>query len=114
MSLAGEPGPNDLTGGRRANDDVHWADPGLAGISHIVVLMLGNRSFDHLLGYLCADTGNASPPGQPFERLTGNESNPDASGDPVSVYPITPSRPNAYFMPDADPGEGYQATNDQL
>ncbi len=90
------------------------AGTGLAGINHVVVLMLENRSFDHLLGYLYADSGNVSPSGQPFEGLTGNESNPDANGDPVNVYQITPSTPNAYFMPGADPGEGYQATNDQL
>ena len=90
------------------------AGTGLAGINHIVVLMLENRSFDHMLGYLYADAGNVSPAGQPFEGLTGNESNPDASGNPVSVYQITPSTPNAYFMPGADPGEGYKATNDQL
>ncbi|MGH3169682.1 MAG: hypothetical protein ACRDN0_27860 [Trebonia sp.] len=33
---------------------------------------------------------------------------------PVPVFEITPSTPNAYFMPGADPGEGYSATNDQL
>jgi phospholipase C len=87
---------------------------GLAGIDHVVVLMLENRSFDHMLGYLYADSGNVSPGGQPFEGLTGQETNPDASGTPVSVYPITPATPSAYFMPGADPGEGYQATNDQL
>jgi phospholipase C len=87
---------------------------GLAGISHIVVLMLENRSFDHMLGYLYADAGNVSPLGQPFEGLTGSESCPDASGNPVRVFQVTPSTPNAYFMPGADPGEGYTATNDQL
>src|SRR5690242_7196611 len=86
----------------------------LQSINHIVLLMLENRSFDHMLGYLYADAGNVSPSGQPFEGLTGNESNPDASGHPVSVFPIKPSTPNAYFMPGADPGEGFQATNDQL
>ena len=90
------------------------ASTGLAGINHIVVLMLENRSFDHMLGYLYADAGNVSPSGQPFEGLTGNESNPDASGNPVGVFQITPSAPSAYFMPGADPGEGYKATNDQL
>jgi len=90
------------------------AGTGLAGIRHIVVLMLENRSFDHMLGYLYADTGNVSPSGQPFEGLTGNESNLDANGNPVKVYQITPATPNAYFMPGADPGEGYKATNDQL
>ena len=87
---------------------------GLAGIEHVVVLMLENRSFDHMLGYLYADSGNVSPAGQPFEGLAGTESNPDDSGSPVGVYPITPDTPSAYFMPGADPGEGYKATNSQL
>jgi phospholipase C len=77
--------------------------------------MLENRSFDHMLGFLYSDTGNVSPTtNQPFEGLTGTESNPDASGNPVTVFKIEPSTPNAYFMPGADPGEGYMATNSQL
>src|SRR6201989_1216573 len=86
----------------------------LAAVNHVVVLMLENRSFDHMLGYLYAGSGNISPSGQQFEGLTGNESCPDSSGNQVSVYQITPSTPNAYFMPGADPGEGFKATNDQL
>jgi len=86
----------------------------LATVNHVVVLMLENRSFDHMLGYLYAGSGNISPSGQQFEGLTGNESCPDSSGNQVSVYQITPSTPNAYFMPGADPGEGFKATNDQL
>jgi phospholipase C len=89
-------------------------DNGLASIQHVVVLMLENRSFDHMLGYLYAAQGNVSPAGQPYEGLTGTESNPDASGAPVPVFRIEPSTPNAYHMPGADPGEGYMATNDQL
>jgi phospholipase C len=87
---------------------------GLAAVEHVVVLMLENRSFDHMLGYLYADSGNVSPAGQPFEGLSGTESNPGDSGSPVGVYPITPDTPSAYFMPGADPGEGYKATNSQL
>jgi phospholipase C len=90
------------------------AATGLAAINHIVVLMQENRSFDHMLGYLYANANNMSPNGQPFEGLTGTESNPDANGNPVPVYQITSSTPNAYYMPGADPGEGYTATNDQL
>ncbi len=86
---------------------------GLASINHVVVLMLENRSFDHMLGFLYANEGNVSPAGQPYDGLTGSESNPGASG-PVTVYQITPATPNAYFLPGADPGEGYMATNDQL
>jgi phospholipase C len=32
----------------------------------------------------------------------------------VAVFPITPTTSNAYFMPGADPGEGFAATNAQL
>ena len=38
---------------------------GLAAVDHIVVLMLENRSFDHLLGFLYTDAGNTSPPATP-------------------------------------------------
>ena len=99
---------------------------GLNAVDHIVVLMLENRSFDHMLGYLYQNTGNVSPTGQAFEGLTGNESNADSTGTPVPVFPITPAvagtagaagtpgTANAYLMPGADPGEGYLATNNQL
>ncbi len=86
----------------------------LASIQHLVVLMLENRSFDHMLGFLYADHGNVSPSGAAFDGLTGHESNLDANAAAVPVYRITPATPNAYFMPGADPGEGYAATNSQL
>lgn len=87
----------------------------LSAIEHIVVLMLENRSFDHMLGFLYADSGNVSPAGQAFEGLTGNESNPAASGaSPVTVFKIAPGTASTYYMPGADPGEGYTATNSQL
>ncbi|HEY6786600.1 MAG TPA: alkaline phosphatase family protein [Trebonia sp.] len=90
------------------------AGNGLSSIQNVVVLMLENRSFDHLLGYLYTSAGNVSPSGQPYDGLTGSESCPDAEGNPVPVFQITPSTPNAYFMPGADPGEGYKATNSQF
>ena len=86
----------------------------LAAIEHMVVLMLENRSFDHLLGLLYSAQGNVSPGGQPFEGLTGKETNPGPTGAEVGVFPIEPGAANTYFMPGADPGEGYQATNSQL
>jgi phospholipase C len=87
---------------------------GLASVSHIVVLMLENRSFDHMLGFLYTAQGNVSPAGQPFAGLTGTESCLDSTGTAVTVSRIEPTTPNAYFMPGADPGEGYMATNHQL
>jgi phospholipase C len=86
----------------------------LPSIEHIVVLMLENRSFDSMLGFLYAEQGNLSPSGQAFEGLTGKESNPDANGKSVPVFKIKPTDKNAYFMPGADPGEGYAATNSEL
>jgi phospholipase C len=88
------------------------ADDGLSSVQHVVVLMLENRSFDHMLGFLYP--GNVSPTGQPFDGLTGTESNPGSDGQPVTVFRIEPTTPSAYYMPGADPGEGYMATNDQL
>jgi phospholipase C len=86
----------------------------LSSIGHIVHLMLENRSFDHMLGFLYAGSGNVSPAGAAFEGLTGQESNPDANGTAVPVFKINPADPGAYFMPGADPGEGYANTNSQL
>ena len=77
----------------------------LAAVEHIVVLMLENRSFDHMLGFLYE--GNTTPSGEPFEGLTGGESNADASGNNVAVFKIDPAKPGAYFMPGCNPGEGY-------
>ena len=86
----------------------------LPAIQHVVQLMLENRSFDHMLGFLYADSGNKSPTGAAFEGLTGQESNPDTNGSPVQVFKIDTAQQGAYFMPGADPGEGYANTNSQL
>jgi len=84
-------------------------------VEHIVVLVLENRSFDHMLGFLYADSGNVSPlTNQPFEGLTGKESNSDATGASIPVSALAPGTPNVYFTPGADPGEGFLATNVQL
>ncbi len=86
----------------------------LQNINHIVVLMLENRSFDHLLGFLYQSSGNVSPLGQPFEGLKGTETNPDSTGKPVKVFPINATDAHPYFMPGANAGEGYLNTNSQL
>jgi phospholipase C len=86
----------------------------LQSIDHFVVVMLENRSFDHMLGFLYADQGNVSTAGQPFEGLSGNERNSDGKGGQVAVFKIQPTDPHAYLMPGADPGEGYLNTNYQL
>ncbi|MFJ9447367.1 alkaline phosphatase family protein [Kitasatospora sp. NPDC101235] len=85
----------------------------LSRIDHLVVLMLENRSFDNMLGFLYTDQGNR-PSGQPFEGLTGAESNPDGNGGKVTVFPIDHTKPGAYFMPGSVPGEEYHRVNNQL
>jgi phospholipase C len=84
----------------------------LPRIQHIVQLMLENRSFDHMLGFLYS--GKTGPNGQPFEGLLGTESNIGTDGNPVTVFQVAAATANAYFMPGADPGEGYANTNSQL
>ncbi len=86
----------------------------LSSIKHIVHLMLENRSFDQMLGFLYEASGNRSPTGQPFEGLSGNESNPDDAGREITVYKIDRNSPHPYLMPGADPGEGFYNTNYQL
>jgi phospholipase C len=54
---------------------------GLDRLKHIVVLMMENRSFDHMLGGLKKQNLK-------INGLTGNESNPDATGAIVKVQPL--------------------------
>jgi phospholipase C len=80
---------------------------GLDLIDHVVLVMLENRSFDHMLGFLY-------PKSDDFDGLEGTESNLDANGNEAKVFKITPGMQNAYYFPLANPAEGYRATNDQL
>lgn len=86
----------------------------LHAIKHVVQLMLENRSFDQMLGFLYESSGNKSPTGADFEGLTGNESNPDDTGRDVKVFKIDHTAKHPYLMPGADPGEGFFNTNYQL
>jgi Phosphoesterase family len=71
----------------------------LMAINHVVVLMLENRSFDHMLGFLYSDTGNVSPAGQPFDGLTASESNPDSNGKAVPSRIISSTGQSTDTMP---------------
>jgi phospholipase C len=64
--------------------------PGLVALKHIVVLMMENRSFDHMLGSLHAEN-------PAIDGLAGNETNPDSTGVPVTVGP------NAAYQSQLDP-----------
>jgi phospholipase C len=64
--------------------------PGLDNLRHIVVLMMENLSFDHMLGSLKAQDAR-------IDGLTGTESNPDTAGNTVNVQPL------AQFQGQLDP-----------
>ena len=76
---------------------------GLDNLRHIVVLMMENRSFDHMLGALMQQDPR-------INGLTGNESNPDSSGQMVAV------RPDAEYQGqlDPDPDHHFPGVNLQL
>jgi phospholipase C len=93
--------------------------PILPGIEHIVVLMLENRSFDNILGWLYdsknAPPFNQVPSGQTFDGVSGkNLTNPwDKSGPQIAVQvPVgaTTDPTNPY----PDPGEVYADVYQQL
>ncbi len=69
---------------------VDRSKPGVQQLRHIVVLMMENRSFDHMLGALHAE--NAA-----IDGITGAESNPDTTGV------IVPAAPLAEFQSQLDP-----------
>lgn len=93
---------------------------GLAAIDHFVVVMLENRSFDHMLGYLYEGEEGvpATPDGRHpgFDGLTGKESNLDLAGNEIRVFKIDRNTLSGhpYSMPGIDPWEGWWATNWQL
>jgi len=70
---------------------------GLDNLKHIVVLMMENRSFDHMLGGLSLVMQNGQKKYPLINGLTGNESNPDTNGNSVQV------QPNAKLQSQLDP-----------
>jgi phospholipase C len=104
------------------------ASPFLPGITHVVMLMLENRAFDHLLGQLyTADPPVVHPPGSKvpaanstienpinFDGLTNNPtfSNPTVLGStPVIISPVPAG---TLDVPNPDPGEGFLNTLQQI
>jgi phospholipase C len=95
------------------------------GFDYVVVLMLENRSFDNLLGYLYPDgVPDNAPAGKTFEGVAGkNLANPipdTATGQSapprgVTSIPVSPvPDPPDYHQPFPDPGEQYYHVNTQL
>jgi len=66
---------------------------GLDNLRHIVVLMMENRSFDHMLGALKKRDPR-------INGLTGSESNPDTNGNPVSAQPLADYQDQLVHDPD--------------
>jgi phospholipase C len=75
--------------------------PGLDNLKHIVVLMMENRSFDHMLGFM-------KVPG--LDGLTGNETNPDSTGQAQSVQPTAAAQSEL----DPDPDHSWPGVNTQI
>lgn len=102
----------------------------LKQIKHIVVLMLENRSFDNLLGWLY--DGEEIPNKQEFEGLSKDLWNPldniDSDGVPFTEQVYVRKNGESYklgtkwvddveedyTLPNPDPGEGFRDTNFQL
>ena len=72
-------------------------------IKHIVVLMMENRSFDHMLGYFKPTQGT-------IDGLHGSETNPDLNDRPIAVSPLAGYRSDL----DTDPAHGYLDVNEQI
>jgi phospholipase C len=78
----------------------------LAGVEHIVVLMMENRSFDHYLGSLKMDKGYAAS--ATVDGLAGTESNPAPNGGAaVTVFKMS------NFTP-ADPPHSWDKSHAQF
>src|SRR5216683_1691383 len=83
---------------------------GLDNLRHIVILMMENRSFDHMLGGLSLVMQSGAKKYPKINGLTGNESNFDMNGAMVPV------QPNAKFQGqlDHDPDHHFPGVDLQI
>jgi len=72
-------------------------------IEHLVVLMMENRSFDHMLGFLKSNSW-------PIDGLNGNETNPDSQGTAVRVTPDAQHAGDLF----PDPPHDFLSVNQQI
>lgn len=77
--------------------------PGIKALQHVVVLMMENRSFDHMLGAL-----HATNPA--IDGLTTHETNPDSTGVPVQISP----KAEYQSQLDPDPDHHFPAVDMQI
>src|SRR5229473_3906009 len=76
---------------------------GLDSLRHIVVLMMENRSFDHMLGSLKAEDPR-------INGLTGTETNLDTTNEPAPVKPLAQFQAQL----DPDPNHHFPAVHQQI
>src|SRR5436189_1625726 len=76
---------------------------GLDQLKHVVVLMMENRSFDHMLGSLKAVDPR-------IDGVAGNESNLDTKGNSVKVQPLADYQGQL----DPDPNHDFDAVDQQI
>ncbi|MGH9610160.1 MAG: alkaline phosphatase family protein, partial [Bryobacteraceae bacterium] len=74
---------------------------GIEQLKHIVVLMMENRSFDHMLGF-------SKIPG--IDGLSGSETNPDTTNEPAPVKPLAAQQ--GQLQP--DPGHHFEDVKLQI
>ena len=80
--------------------------PGLAALKHVVVLMMENRSFDHMLGASERRQRRVAR----IDGLTGTETNPDTNGNLVKVEP----KAQYQGQLDPDPDHHFAAVHKQI
>ncbi|MHB1756460.1 MAG: alkaline phosphatase family protein [Leptospirillum sp.] len=82
-----------------------------SGVQHIVVLMLENRSFDHMLGFLKHQDND-------IEGLTGTESIPTdpalADQGPVEQVPVSQMSGTEGYVTNPDPAHEYSDVSVQI
>jgi phospholipase C len=78
-------------------------------IQHVIVLMMENRSFDHMLGYLTIP--NPVVLGDKIDGLTGTESNPNVAGNPRVMVSADAEYAGDYRV---DPSHAFVDVNVQL
>ncbi len=104
-SSGGDSGSSGSSGGGFGSDCTEMSDLPpqelLAGVDTIVVVMMENRSFDHMLGALSLEEG------LPVDGLTGMESNPDLRGNPIGVFK------SDHLVVEEDPPHGWGDSHDQ-
>ena len=77
--------------------------PGLDTLQHLVVLMMENRSFDHMLGALKAQNPS-------IDGLDGTEWNPDTTGKRIQVQ----AKAKYQGQLDPDPNHDFGPVNEQI